>query len=65
VNKLGYPRRAILRYPLNRKEEKIMETKNEATMAKFSVLKEVHPKVEPMQLHSMKCQGQCTCRCCK
>jgi hypothetical protein len=42
-----------------------IKIENEATMAKFSVLKEVHPKVEPMQLHSMKCRGQCTCRCCK
>lgn len=36
-----------------------------ASMAKFSVLKGKRPPVRKMQLSTMKCRGECTCRCCK
>lgn len=42
-----------------------MKTLNKAKVAKFSVLKGVYPKLTPMRMTTMKCAGQCTCRCCK
>jgi len=34
-----------------------------ATIAKFSVLKGVRPQIALMRMTTMKCAGQCTCRC--
>jgi len=42
-----------------------MNQSNKAVMAKFSVLKGATPKLTPMRMATLKCAGQCTCRCCK
>lgn len=42
-----------------------MGKSNKAVMAKFSVLKGVHPQLTPMRMTTLKCAGKCTCRCCK
>jgi len=42
-----------------------MNQPNKAAMAKFSVLKGSHPQLTPMRMATLKCAGQCTCRCCK
>jgi ribosomal protein S25 len=48
-----------------RKGEGTMDKPNnkKAVMAKFSVLKGIRPQVAPMRMVTMKCAGQCTCRC--
>lgn len=42
-----------------------MNQQNKAVVAKFSVLKGSTPKLTPMRMATLKCAGQCTCRCCK
>jgi len=42
-----------------------MNKQNKAVVAKFSVLKGSTPKLTPMRMATLKCAGQCTCRCCK
>jgi len=38
---------------------------NKAIMAKFSILKGVRLRPTPMRMTTLKCAGECTCRCCK
>ncbi len=47
------------------RRESAMNQPNKVAMAKFSVLKGVRPQLTPMRMATLKCAGQCTCRCCK
>jgi len=42
-----------------------MNKPSKAVMAKFSVLKGARPQLTPMRMTTLRCAGECTCRCCK
>jgi hypothetical protein len=50
---------------ISRKEEDAMKKPNKAVVAKFSVLKGVRPQLTSMRMTTLRCAGECTCRCCK
>ena len=48
--------------------EKLMATKTSnkhATVSRFSVLKGSKRQPQPIRKVTMRCAGECTCRCCK